>query len=522
MTANIAEQLPLRPRLPEVYGCKDYREQRDLFLRIDEILKQANADRRFLELSLREYDLWHEQSAENRQGSESKWQPPYCPYNGEGGIKNSWILHTRCALRVNIARVLTGSSLRGMSVKLADSAIIRWFCGVNEFGLVKAPAKSTVDRYEDWVDAPALEVLIKELIQMAGGLITDEPNPLGLENPIDLDEGWLDGTCLKANIHYPVDWILLRDVARTLMKATILVRKQGLKNRMPQSPEEFLRDMNKLVIKMTQSRRQKNGRRQRKAVLREMIKLEKRIARHASAHREVLLERWSETDLSQAQAMQIVRRIDSVLEQLPAAIKQARDRILGERRVASKNKVLSIYDSNVNVIVRGKADAEVEFGNVLRIVEQRQGLIIDWELYRDAVADNAADPFAECADRLVETTGGKLEKLWSDRGMDSAKNVLKLESKGIFNGLLPKSPATLKEKMADKDYAAGQRRRASTEGRIGLFKNDFLKNPQRNKGYWSRRRAVAWGVLAHDLWVLARLPQAEATEKANEPARSAA
>lgn len=292
-----------------------------------------------------------------------------------------------------------------------------------------------------------------------------------------------------------------------------LIRKRDLRNRMPQSPEEFLRDMNKLVIKVTQCRRQKGGRKMRKTVLREMKKLEKQIVKHAKAHREVLLERWGETDLSEVQAMQIVRRIDSVLEKVPAAMKQAHERIIGERRVPSKDKVLSLYEPDVNVIVRGKANAEVEFGNVLRLVEQMQGMIIDWQLHSEPVADNSAEPFAECVERLVETTGGKLEKLWTDRGMDSAKNVAKLEAAGIANGIWPKSPAALREKMAEEEYAEGQRRRAITEGRIGLFKNNFLGNPMRNKGFESRRRAVAWGVLTHNLWVLARLPVAEKKRK---------
>ena len=511
MAHIIAEQLPLRPRLPEVCGCKDYRMQRELLVRIDHILELAGADQRFIELSLAQFDA----GACKRSGEgdfQARRTPPCCPYDSRGNVKTSWLRHARCALRVNIIRVLTNTSLRRISVQLADSALARWFCGVNEFGLVKAPSKSTVDRYEDWLDAPAIEVLIKEILQAAA---EPGPEPLGLREPVDLSEAWLDGTCLKANIHYPVDWVLLRDVSRTLMKATLLIRKRGLKNRMPQSPEDFLRDMNKLVISMTQSRRRKGGAKLRKGILREMKKLEKRIVKHAQAHRDVLHDRWEETDLSQAQAMQIIRRIDGVIEQVPAAIDQAHERIIGERRVAANDKILSLYEPEINVVVRGKADAEVEFGNVLRLAEQRQGLIIDWKLYRDPVADNAPKPFAECVDRLVETTGGKLEQLWTDRGMESAKNVAQLRAAGIGNGICPKSPDILRERMADEDYAAGQRRRASTEGRIGLMKNNFLGSAMRNKGFESRNRAVGWGVLGHNLWVLGRLSEA-ATSKADD------
>jgi hypothetical protein len=63
---------------------------------------------------------------------------------------------------------------------------------------------------------------------------------------------------------------LLRDAARTLMKATTLIRKHGLKNRMGQEPLEFLSDMNTLCMKMTAKGKASDGRKQRKKVLREM------------------------------------------------------------------------------------------------------------------------------------------------------------------------------------------------------------------------------------------------------------
>ena len=53
-----------------------------------------------------------------------------------------------------------------------------------------------------------------------------------------------------------------------------------------------------------------------------------------------------------------------------------------------------------------------------------------------------------------------------------------------------------------------QQRRSQTEGRIGILKNQFLGRPLRVKGFAHRELAVTWGVLTHNLWVLARLPQA--------------
>ena len=183
--------------------------------------------------------------------------------------------------------------------------------------------------------------------------------PIGLKEPLDLDTYFLDSTCVKLHMHFPVDWVLLHDAARTLMKATMLIRGRGLKARM-EEPAEFLKRMNRLSIKMTHARRAKKSKSLRKAALREMKKLSKIIAEHARRHRDLLVAQWQETDLTQGEAAQIQKRIEGVLEQLPAAIKQAHERIIGERQVKSSDKILSLYEKNVAVYVRGKAGAEVE------------------------------------------------------------------------------------------------------------------------------------------------------------------
>ena len=68
--------------------------------------------------------------------------------------------------------------------------------------------------------------------------------------------------------------------------------------------------------------------------------------------------------------------------------------------------------------------------------------------------------------------------------------------------------------MQDKKFRAIQKRRAQTEARIGIIKNTFLGGPLRSKGFAHRELTVAWAVLAHNLWLLADLPQKAALAKA--------
>jgi hypothetical protein len=50
-----------------------------------------------------------------------------------------------------------------------------------------------------------------------------------LPEPVDLETAFLDTARLAVNIHYAVDWVLLRDATRSLMKAIILIRDEILR-----------------------------------------------------------------------------------------------------------------------------------------------------------------------------------------------------------------------------------------------------------------------------------------------------
>jgi hypothetical protein len=479
---------PLPVLLPTVEGNVDYTQLRHQLQRMDQLLHDSGLETRFLELSLQDW--------ERRAG------PKAAPLKPKA--QQRFQEHSRRALRCNLARTLMQENFRGFAVRLADSPLLQWFCGVSQVDRVKVPSKSTLERYDKWLPEPTLRPLMEELLR-AG---RDQAPQLQLEEPLDLDVYFLDTTCLKANIHFPVDWVLLRDGTRTLMRAVRLIRGQGLKHRM-EAPEQFLKRMNQLAIQMTHARRKPDSKKQRKQVLRQMKRLSKIVEGHARRYRDLLDREWEQTEWTRPQADQVLRRWDGVLEQWPAAIAQAHERIIGERPVKNAEKILSLYDSDVQVIVRGKAEAEVEFGNLLLLGESADGLIVDWELFQDQVPADVK-LLRQSVERTEQGLGQKLKGVGADRGFDSAANRRWLGRKKIYNGICPRAPENLKRRCQQQRFVAAQTRRAQTEGRIGIFKNNFLGRPLRAKGFVNRQRAVAWGVLTHNLWVMARLPQLEA------------
>jgi len=495
-SANIIPfALPLPLILPTIAGNVDYRDFRDQLLRIDSLLVLSE-----LETQMLEVDLQRWLARQKRVSAKAQQRHQF---------------HARRALRCNIARLLLKEDYRGFALRLADSPVLQFFCGIGEVDRVIVPSKSTLQRYFVWWTQAEVRLLVQQLLVRGA----QAPEQLALAEPLDLESAFLDSTCLCANIHYPVDWVLLRDATRTLMKSVRLIRDQGLKHRM-EEPETFVRRINGLCIKMTHvwnRKDQPESRRQRKQTLRQMDRLVGTVRNHARRYRQLLDQQWERTDWTRPQAQQVLRRMDQVLEQLPAARQQARQRILKGQLVPNEDKILSLYEADVRVIVRKKAGAEVEFGNTLFLAENPQGLIIDWELFREsAPADAALLP--RSVGRMQQAYAPGPKALGADRGFDSELNRFGLKQEKIYNAVCPRSPGQLRKRNLSWKFKRLQRRRAQTEGRIGILKNAFLGGRIPNKGFAHRDLTVTWTVLVHNLWVLARLPQAKAAQTRRQAA----
>jgi hypothetical protein len=317
-----------------------------------------------------------------------------------------------------------------------------------------------------------------------------------------LQTQYLDSTCVELNIHYPTDWVLLRDGVRTLMKATMLIRKHGLKTRM-REPKAFLRQMNKLSMEMAKHTRRSSNRKARKKTLRAMKRLARTAMAHAARHRTLLLDRWRGTSLSEKQAMRIGERMAVMLERLPYALRQAHERIIGGRLVANEEKILSLYEGHAAVYVRGKAGAEVEFGSQLLLAEAESGLIADWEL----VCGNPEHDTVLLRRSLERPAARAVKTVVGDRNFDSQASRDLLRERKIENAIAPRDASLLRARLRDGRFAALQQRRAQTEARIAIFKNGFVGAPLMARGYEAQARQVAWCVLAHNLWLLAGLPR---------------
>ena len=546
--SSFTYQPTLRPALPSIYGPQEYRDQAAEYQNLDAMLRSGLEHTFILQLATRSSTDWSAASPAER---------------------NQFAKRASLCLRCNLAKSLTGLSFRALSVATADSTLLNWFISGPSFGTPAAPAKSTFQRYSDMAGADLLAEINTALIRLASTPATLNPDTGSIDQPFDLTEAislanlYFDGTCLKTNIHFPTDWILLRDAVRTLMKGTLLIRRAGLRGRMPQTPEAFLRAINQCCIAMSQSRRRQDSKRQRKAILREMKQLVKTVAAHARTHLALLVDfraalpdsgkpapnastgtntntsasanknhnasadpntgnaPRSATPLTEARALVIEKRLQNVLDQLPAATRQAHERLIGGRPVANKEKIFSLYEPDVNCLVRGKASAEVEFGNKLWLGETESGLIVHYQLLRENQDDSAL--LVPSVKQLLEQhPEGSLKTITGDRGTHSAANDKALAALALESHLCPRGVDAMAARRAnDPAFRQAQKRRGGTEARIAILKNVFLDGLVRSKGHQHREQSVGWAVLTHNLVVLSDRLQAQRAEE-KEAARKAA
>ena len=120
-------------------------------------------------------------------------------------------------------------------------------------------------------------------------------------------------------------------------------------------------------------------------------------------------------------------------------------------------------------------------------------------------------------ERLVDRQMLPIGNVWRDCGLASKPHTALLDKRGIGNGLCPGNVNGLADKLANQQgFREGLKRRAATEGRIGIFKNVFLGRRLLAKDFDHRQLAVGWAVLTYNLWVVVRMAEAEKERKEDQ------
>jgi transposase, IS5 family len=176
-----------------------------------------------------------------------------------------------------------------------------------------------------------------------------------------------------------------------------------------------------------------------------------------------------------------------------------RTRVLEGKKVASEQKVLSLFEPHTRAIPRHKGGALVEFGRQVMLDEVEGGIVTRYEILEhpnehgqaiEAVAHHRA--LFEHPPNLV--TG--------DRGVHSADTEAMLTASGVKRVAIPASGKLSEERRAKehtRTFRRGYRWRAGIEGRIASLRRDYGWRKSRYHGRDGMERWLGLGVIASNL-----------------------
>lgn len=480
----------LKLSIPTVKNNKDFNNYYNNFERINQIICQSGVESHFIS-----YFLEVKQNLKLKTYS----KPLSNDQINRLGKNASSIL--RCA----IARSYIQESYQDFSRHLAESSVLQQFCGLYDLYEITVPSKSKLQSDEKMIPEEIICQLNEKLFDACADY---SENPLSLKDVFTENDVLMDATCVLSNIHYPVDWMLLKDGAITLLKSINRIRKGGLKSRIKE-PSELLSNVNQLAISFARCKGPGSVIKRKKA-FRNLRDFTLRILSHSNSYYSLLTEKWEDSSLSVGEKDNILRRIDSIRSQLPQAIKLASERLLKGNVAKNEDKILSLYDNSTNVIVRGKAGARVEYGCKLMLAELKNGFIVDWELYKANVDDVTLT--VDSINRII-AKGIQIKSVVGDRGCDGPRSRALIEEKNIKNAICARSVTKLVEQMKDPEFKVLQKRRAQTEARIAIVKNNFIGNAIRTKNFISKSIHIAWSMLTHNLKLVAKLSVKKISQK---------
>ena len=208
-------------------------------------------------------------------------------------------------------------------------------------------------------------------------------------------------------------------------------------------------------------------------------------------------------DIAKAEA--IVQQIDHYLPLGEHVVDQARRRVLEGERVPNEEKLFSIFEPHTELLIRGKAGKDVEFGHMIQLQQVDSKFITDYDVFeKRPVEYELLDSVLESHKRIF---GRYPEELAGDKGYyENMAAIARIENKVAVVSIGKKGRRTAEETEREHDplFRLAQRFRAGIEGTISFLKRTLRLMRCFNKGWEHFVSTIGQTILAHNLLVLAR------------------
>jgi IS5 family transposase len=399
--------------------------------------------------------------------------------SGVAGDKGRPGLSAEQVLRILLLKQMCGFSYEELEFHLADSTTYRRFCG---FGIAdSSPSRSTLQRN--------IKAITPETLERISQIVTGDAIDERIE---DAKSARVDSSVVNAAIHEPSDSSLLYDSVRVLVR---LLKRAAQRTNVKFKNQR--RRAKKRALEIQNARSED----ERLPLYRDLLDVAEAAANDALG----ALESMYDVHGQGAQGEEIdglVRELQYYVAVTRRVIDQARRRVLQGERVPAQEKIVSIFEPHVDIIVKDRR--ETLYGHKVFFSAGKSGLVFDVVIARGNPADSSmASPMMK---RHVELYGKAPKQVAFDGGFASRENLEQIKKLGVRDVVFTKSKGLEIGEMAKSPriFRALRRFRAGIESTISFLKRSFGLDRCDWRTFQSFK-AYVWGsVLAANLLTIAR------------------
>jgi transposase, IS5 family len=364
-----------------------------------------------------------------------------------------------------------------------QNLILRWFCRLY---WADVPDDTTLIRWANTLKAETLHALNDRVVQLAGQAKVTKGRKLRL-----------DATCVQTQIHHPTDSGLLVDSVRVLSR--LVQRAKGLVKDQVSNVQQLCRARLRTARRVAQTlhrQLRRNGEdkeAQQKELYQKLIETTEHMVRQSQQVVMALQQQSGQV------AQRLLRQAQEVLPLVQSVIAQTRTRVLEGKKMASEQKVLSLFEPHTRAIPRHKGGALVEFGRQVVLDEVEGGIVTRYQILEHP---NEHGQAVEAVAHHCALFAHPPNLVAGDRGVHSAETEDKLKAAGVKRVAIPASGKLSEERKAleqTRTWKRGYRWRAGIEGSIASLRRDFGWRKSRYHGLDGMERGLGLGVMASNL-----------------------
>jgi IS5 family transposase len=392
-------------------------------------------------------------------------------------------------LRMHTVKHLYGWSYEETEHLVNDSLVLRQFCRIY---LESVPDDTTLIRWANVMGSETLVQLNDRAVELARSLKVTRGRKLRV-----------DSTAVETNIHHPTDSSLVGDGVRVVSR--LLRRAKKVIGETVDMSREVFRTRTRSVRRLAQQihriarRKGEQAAEEMKETYARLIKVAKASRAQAQEVCAALRQQADET------AQHLVEQFEHFLPLVDQAIDQAKRRVIDGEVVPATEKLLSLFETHTQIIVRHKAGKPVEFGRKVFLDEVDGGIISRYDILKEVEPD---DKQLEVSLQGHEQRFGRPPDLLAgDRGCYSPRNEKLAEKAGVKRVVLPKKGRLSPERQKyekQRWFRRGMRFRSGCEGRISVLKRRYGLDCCLNHGEEGFGRWVGWGILTANLATIGR------------------